>query len=242
MGCRKIFVAGAIALGVSLVAGCTTAPAPPPAPKPVYEYRPYPPNGAAPNLAIPPVGADGVRATINRGISGNQAIWNLRSAYNVAALNCSRPEHASLVDGYGSFLNIHKSSLSSANRALDSEFRSRHGSKYIREREGLQTQVYNYFALPPVLPSLCDTMLTVGKELQGLAPGQLETYAATGIPRLEALYLDFFDRYDKYRRDFAQWQIDYQAKYGVPPADGYFLPGEPRVQVQPVAAPAPAAP
>ena len=221
-----------IAAAIAVLAACAPKPVEtPPAPPPV-SYRPYPPMGAAPNLTIPALGADGTRLTINSGISSKQAAWNLRSAYNVAALNCQKSEHAPILANYGDFLKTHKSSLSSINRSLDSEFKARHGRSYIREREAFQTQVYNYFALPPVLPSFCDATLSLGQELRSIAPSQLETYAPTGLAKIELVFHEFFDSFDRYRREFAQWQADYEAKYGTPPPAGYFLPGESRIQSQ----------
>lgn len=214
------------------LAACAPAPVEvQPTPAPV-SYRPYPPMGAAPNLAIPPVGTDGTRLTINSGISSKQAAWNLRSAYNVAALNCQKAEHASILANYGEFLKLHKVSLSSINRSLDSEFKAKHGRGYIRKREAFQTQVYNYFALPPVMPSFCDATLALGQELRSIPSGQLETYAPTGLAKIEMTFHNFFNSYDQYRRDFALWQTGFEAKYGSPPPDGYFLPGERRIQSQ----------
>lgn len=232
--------AGFAAALIAAIAACTTAPPPPPPPKVVKaERRPYPPFGASPNLTIPAAGVDGTRLTINSNLSSRQAAWNLRSAYNVAALNCMSPEHAPLVADYGDFLKTHERTLKSINNALDSEFKAQYGRKYIAHREVFQTQVYNYFALPPTMPSFCDTALSVGQELKVIPSGQLESYAPAALARLEGVFLDFFNRYEQYRRDFVQWQIDYTAKYGSPPSDGYFLPGETRYQPQPVATVAP---
>ena len=236
----KALTGSVLVAGTAILSACTSAtqPLPPPAPAPKYVGRPYPPMGAAPNLTIPPAGVDGTRLTINSGLSPRQAAWNLRSALNVAALNCTRPEYAGIVTDYGNFLKTHGRTLSEINRALDDSFKAQYGKRYIAEREAVQTQVYNYFALPPVVPALCDTTLGMSRELQAIAPGQLELFAPSSLARLEAVYLDFFDRYERYRRDFAQWQIDYERKYGTPPADGYFLPGEPRYRQQYPAGPA----
>ena len=233
LGRTRLLLAGAVVVAISLVSACTTAPPPPPpASAPKYVSRPYPPMGAAPNLTIPPTGVDGTRLTINRALSVRQAVWNLRSAYNVAALNCTKPQYAPILTNYGDFLKKHEKALRSINSALDQDFKAQFGSGYIAKRENFQTQVYNYFALPAVIPALCDTTLAMGPELGAIAPGQLELYAPSSLAKLETVYLDFFDRYDLYRRDFVQWQIDYETKYGSPPPAGYYLPGEPRYQTQ----------
>ncbi len=84
-----------IACGVAVLGGCarktpevaTVTPppilVPPPAPKP------QPPQGAAPNLTIPAATPDGGYATLNRGLTSDAALWHLRAALNVAALQCN---------------------------------------------------------------------------------------------------------------------------------------------------------
>ncbi|MGC5341165.1 hypothetical protein ACPXBC_31935, partial [Escherichia coli] len=72
---------GAGALAVAL-ASCTPkrVPLPPPPPPPVVVIppRPVPPDGASPVLVTPPVDEQCVRESVNRRISSNQLIWNLR--------------------------------------------------------------------------------------------------------------------------------------------------------------------
>ena len=170
--------------------------------------------GAAANLRIPPRGIDGTRQTVNSGLSSMQAAWNLRSAYNVAALNCRAAQHAPILSGYADFLKSHSRTLSSINKALDREFKEKYGSNYIREREAFQTQVYNYFALPPVLPAFCDAAVAVGQDLRTVSSSQLKTDAPQQLARLEAVYQDFFNRYEQYRIDLAAWEALYGSQYG----------------------------
>ena len=60
--------------------------------------RPIPPNGAAYVMSIPRLGADGVRQTVNSGLSADERAWNFRAAWNVAALNCLAPEYQPILD------------------------------------------------------------------------------------------------------------------------------------------------
>lgn len=179
---------------------------------------PYPPMGASPNFVVPPVDAAGVRQTVNLGISPAQKTWNLRSAYNVAALNCQRPEHAQIVVNYRSFLKAHARKLTSVNTAVDTEFRSRHGAGFIRPREAYMTQVYNYFALPPTLPAFCDAALAMSNEALPVKSADLDAFAAASLPRIENVFLEFFNSYDQYRADLAAWQARYRPTAIVPPA------------------------
>ena len=113
---QRLLLGGAIAI-LSVLAACAPKapppPPPPPPPKPVVYIppRPRPPISAPAGVAVPPLGANGVRQTVNANLSPTQATWNFRSAYNVAALNCLKPEHADILVGYRAFLKSHARGL-----------------------------------------------------------------------------------------------------------------------------------
>ena len=171
--------------------------------------RPVPPLNAPTNLTIPPLGPDGSRITVNSNLSTAQAVWNLRSGLNVAALNCLSPEHAPILARYGALLKDHAKSLKAANAELDKTFRSQHGPKFIPIRETYQTQVYNYFALPPVMPAFCNAALALSTELGAVPVGQLESFAPGGLAKLDTVFREFFNSYDQYRSDLAVWEMRY---------------------------------
>jgi hypothetical protein len=225
---NKIVSGGlAAVLGAALLAGCgekkpiaVVLPPPPIAPPVVIPPRPYPPIGAPANMAIPSLGPDGVRSTVNAHLSATQTLWNFRSAYNVAALNCLRPEHGEIVVGYRAFLKKHAKGLQAANRGVDSEFKAKHGASFIRPREAYMTQVYNYFANPVTLRAFCDASLAMSREAQLVAPAQLSTFSATELPKIEQVFEAFFRAYEQYRIDAANWDARYAPR---PTAAG--LPG-----------------
>jgi hypothetical protein len=171
-------------------------------------------------MAIPAVGIDGVRQTVNAGISPTQTLWNLRSGLNVAALNCLKPQHSMLVDNYKILLKRHSRELSRANRDLAGEYRAQHGSNYRKVQDSYMTRVYNYFALPPTLPQFCDAALEVSHDVAQVTPGALKEFAASGLPRIEAVFEDFYKSYEQYRVDLAAWDARYGAgslpSYGQP--------------------------
>lgn len=214
-GLRIVVVtAGSAALAAC---GATSAPpprvalpAPPSAPKAmVIPPRPLPPTGAVERMTIPALGRDGQRLTVNRGISSMQTLWNLRSGLNVAALNCQRAQHTALVDNYKVLLKRHSRELAKANTALAAEYRKAHGASYRSVQDTYMTRVYNYFALPPTLPQFCDAALAVSGEVVKVAPGGLEQYSLTALPRLEAVFENFFRSYEQYRVDLTAWDSRY---------------------------------
>lgn len=210
-GLRHLLAGGPVLATAVVLAGCATQPAPqaPPPVAVVIPPRPMPPMGASPNLVVPALRTDGTRQTVNSDITNMQAVWNLRSAYNVAALNCLGPQYAPIVTSYGAFLKTHAKTLNAANKDMDKRFKADFGKSYIRERETYLTQVYNYFALPPVVPSLCNEVLAMSGEISAVPAGKLEDYAATGLARMNQPFADFFNSYEQYRSDLTAWEARY---------------------------------
>ena len=184
-------------------------------------------------MTIPMVAPSGVRQTVNANLTPAQTTWNLRSALNVAALNCQAPEYASLVDNYGAMLKRNARELSATNRALQSEFRQRYGATYRDVQDSYMTQVYNYFALPPAKEDFCDVAHAVGAEALAVEPGDLEVFAASALPRIESVFEDFFRAYEQYRIDLAAWDSRYAQPTVTTTVQGYTNPLDPAVNVEP---------
>lgn len=211
---RVFPLAGAIvAATLAVLAGCAKPPPPPPPPPPpvvVIPPKPTPPMGAPPEMTVPSKTEDGTRHTVNYGISTAQAVWNFRSGYNVAALNCVEAEYLPILDGYKRFLKVYDKSLDQASKDIDASFRTQHtGRAAIVARETYQTQVYNFFSLPPVDSGFCKAAMEVSAELLTVDPTQFDSWSYTGLAKLEAPFKAFFDAYDQYRADLAAWQARY---------------------------------
>lgn len=200
--------------GLALVlASCAKAPPPPTPPPPpkivIVPPKPMPPNGAAPTFAIPRADANGLRQSVNRNISPSQALWNLRSAYNVAALNCSAAKHADILPRYRAFLTTNAKVLTLTNKTVDAEFRKKYGASFVRPREEYMTAVYNHFALPPTLTDFCDAVMAVSRDGMTVKPADLQAFAVLNLPNIEVVFDDFYRRYEKYRVDLAAWEAQY---------------------------------
>lgn len=212
-------VAGIAAVAGSLIlAACAPKPAPPPPPPPpppkvvTIPPRPVAPNGAAETMALPPRDAFGVRQTVNYRLTPAQMTWNLRSAFNVAALNCLDPKYEPIVVAYRVFLKNHSKKLKGTQKTLDTEWRGRFGATFRGEQDAYNTQVYNYFALPPVLANFCDASLVMSQESLPVVPAELDAFAARWVPQLESVYDQFFLSYEAFQLSAAQWD----AQYGPP--------------------------
>lgn len=202
---------------ISAVAACAPAPvkvAPPPIPlpppPPPPPAMPLPPGGAALSMTIPPVGLDGVRVTPNRGLSRDEQIWHFRSALNVAALNCQGPVWGQIATEYNKFIVTHKVLLSKTSKSVDREYVKRYPKENgLRVRDTRMTDLYNYFALPPVRAQYCDLSLRKVQEANLLPTDALAEYAVTGITDIDNLFVNFYDAYVQYERDLADWNMKY---------------------------------
>jgi hypothetical protein len=197
------------------------AEAPPPVPQIVIPQRPYPPDFSPAGLVMPAMRADGLFESPNRNITPSQMLWNLRAAYNVAALNCPEPNRTEITTSYRAFLKAHARTLAAANRQVDAEFRAKYGAGFVKPREQYMTFVYNGFAFPPTLPAFCNAALAFSRDAKAVKSANLQSYAATALPSIEIVFDDFRRRYVKYQTDLAAWDQQYLAlyisRYGPPP-------------------------
>ena len=203
---------------IGAVAACTPKPAPipPPPPAPVIVVppprptMPLPPGGAASSTTLPAFGIDGVRITPNRGLSREETVWHFRAALNVAALNCQGPVWGAIAQNYNKYLVLHKARLNSVNLAVDNEYRKRFpGQNALRVRDTRMTDLYNYFAFPPVRREYCDAALQKSNEVIGLPLTALPEYSIGGLADLDGIFLKFYDSYAQYQRDIADWNLRY---------------------------------
>ena len=184
------------------LAGCAgqkqaAAPAlPAPVPAPVRSAAPVPPDGAASGLTIPARLADGSYATPNRNVSAAGAVWHLRAAFNVAALNC--PD-AALAPAYNQLLATHRHALAAAHRTLTAE----HGG--MASFDPAMTRLYNYFAQPPVLARFCAQAGPLLHQAAALPAGSIDAFAVTALAAIDQPFGAFYARYDRYRTDLAAW-------------------------------------
>jgi hypothetical protein len=163
---------------------------------------------------LPAFGADGARQTPNRGLSRDEAIWNFRSAINVAALNCQGPIWGAIAQNYNKMIVVHKTRLNQSNLAVDNEYRKRFpGQNALRVRDTRSTELYNFFALPPVREEFCNISLRQSAEVLALPVAGFPDYAVSALNETDNIFQRFYEAYAKYERDLADWNL----KYGTQP-------------------------
>ena len=205
------------ALAGAMLAGCAVKPPPPPeiarvAPPPlVAPPRPQASARVAETFRTPPRDSYGKYQTPNGNLSSEEALWHLRMGLNVAALSCY-DDTDSVNAAYGNFLTLHQSRLAAANTAMDRLWVERAGKSEAKAaRDNHSVEVYNFFALPMVTPSLCATAAKVLATANATPSDQLEGYASVGLAELEGPFIAFFDSYDQYRVAAAEWDQLYGA-------------------------------
>lgn len=213
----------AVAAALTLLGACATPapPPPPPAPPPppVVErtpYRPLPPGGASYVMQMPPKDATGQRITVNAGLSDDETVWHFRSAWNVAALNCTAAQYQPILTAYSAFISDHAREIKRVNDRIEADYRQANGGRRagILAREERMTGVYNYFALPPARSGFCRAALDISNRALAAPPSDPASFAAANFALLEAPFYTFFTEYERYQSLSADWDARYGDLYG----------------------------
>jgi hypothetical protein len=213
MSATRRFLGRISLVSLAAIAACSTPPPPPPPTPPppvVPTIRPTPPDNAVEGMSIPEKGADGKYLTANRGVTTNTALWHVRMALNVAALNCDKYGPTARTQ-YNQILTVHRDMLDSANDAVDRNYTVAYGGSAVGMRERLNTVVYNFFALPPVIKHFCPVAVTVGAKMLSTPSSQLLALAPEWLAELEKPFQDFYEAYADYLRRLAEWQSRFGA-------------------------------
>jgi hypothetical protein len=179
-------------------------------------YRPLPPQGAAYVMAIPELGPDGKRMTVNRGLTDDETVWHFRSGWNVAALNCTTTEYEPINTAYTAYVRNFSGPLAEVNRRIESTYRRQFSARRasIQAREKVMTSVYNFFALPPARANFCRTALDLSNRYLSSPPTDPVAFGLANLVTLEAPFDAFFLDYEKYERESAAWDAKWGAMFG----------------------------
>jgi hypothetical protein len=164
----------------------------------------------------PARGPDGRRITINSNLTNDQLVWNLRSAWNVAALNCLAPEYEPILLGYRDFLTRNVKALKAVNDRLEKTYAGSYRSRRdaIVARDGYTTKVYNFFAEPAARAGFCRAALDMANRALAAPPTDALAFAQSNLEGLLVPFEQFFDEYEAYQRASAEWDAKWGALYG----------------------------
>lgn len=114
-------------------------------------------------------------------LSELEAIWNMRAALNVAALQCQHDPHLALPDRYNTFIRLHADELK---QVYDKLVRHRGGqAKFDR----INTQVYNQYATVREKQEFCNVAADVSVVAMNAAPYGLGSVASNVYRNLSRL-------------------------------------------------------
>ena len=125
-----------------------------------YDFRGPPVTGTEPEIGMPLPGA--TAAEIRAGLT-----WNLRSALNVAALQCDFQPMLLTTDNYNSMLKDHKDELLAAFNTLNGYFVRTAKTKAAGQSafDKFGTRTYSAFSTVQAQYGFCQTAAKVGREV-----------------------------------------------------------------------------
>jgi hypothetical protein len=210
------------ATGIVLVALTACAPTPPPlatprptpAPAPVaaIPYRPQPPGNAADTQQLPRRDAAGRFVTINSGITGERAFWQLKTGLNVAAIGCRGPNESTLVAAYNQIIKSHTRTIVAAEKKVIADLGKENRTTGVKERDKLSTQLFNYFAQPPAQRAFCDRAVVLAQTVATTPSAQLYANATDQLATLDQPFTDFYTAFERYKLESADWDARYGAR------------------------------
>ncbi|AWW74013.1 hypothetical protein CD351_06180 [Erythrobacter sp. KY5] len=167
-------------------------------------------------MNIPARNMVGQRETINRGITDDEKVWHFRSAWNVAALNCTSAQYEPVLSAYSAYIADFARPLRQVNERIDRTYRQEMGARRagILAREEQMTAVYNFFALPPARARFCRAALDISNRYNAARPSDPAAFAIDNFALLEAPFDLFFDEYEQYQRASYEWDVKYGDMFG----------------------------
>jgi hypothetical protein len=117
-----------------------------------------------------------------------EAVWKMRAALNVAALQCQYDPALKVVDNYNQFVRRHSSELESARTTMEGNYRRRFGKSWAGQFDRYNTRNYNSFSATGAQVAYCTKMGEVGTKTLAMDPGTLAPYAETTVPEIRAIF------------------------------------------------------
>ena len=123
------------------------------------------------------------------------AVWSLRSALNVAALQCQFSPFLATVRTYNDLLKQHDKEFSGAYKAMEKHFLRHDGSIGRRNFDSFTTRLYNSFSALDAQIGFCEASGTVGRAALAVRPGDIQRFAGDAVRRVRAAMVPVTDPY-----------------------------------------------
>jgi hypothetical protein len=114
------------------------------------------------------------------------AVWNMRAALNVAALQCQYSRWLKAVPNYNDMLNNHSEELGDAVKVLRGHFTRYFKKAGPTEFDRFNTRLYSSYVTLDATFNYCDVAGRIGKDVRGMKPGTLYTVAPAAMADLRA--------------------------------------------------------
>ncbi len=191
------YLVGALAIGLAAPAAAA------PAKKPVADKKAPAASArkAAKTVVVlaPPVPAEEVKrpggfmvpkavvlVSPTQAESEANAVWNLRAALNVAALQCQFSQFLKTTKNYNSFLQAHSEELVRAQTTMVGHFKRTDGAKALNRFDEYTTRTYNSYSTLDAQYAFCNAAGYVGRLALAVPKGQLGAAALAQAPAIRA--------------------------------------------------------
>ena len=114
------------------------------------------------------------------------AVWNLRAALNVAALQCQYSQFLRTTKNYNSFLQAHSEELVRAQAAMVAHFRRTDGKMALNRFDEYTTRTYNSYSTLDAQYAFCESAGLVGRHALQVPKGKLGITALARGPEIRA--------------------------------------------------------
>jgi hypothetical protein len=196
--CVSIFRSLVLATFAVVVAAAPAAAAPPKKPppksksaaKPAAKPVAKPAAPAEPEVRVPPGGFMVPKVVVlkNPTLAEREAnaVWNIRAALNVAALQCQFSPFLRTVKTYNSFLQAHSEELSRAQATMIGHFKRTDGAKALTSFDMYTTRTYNSYSTLDAQYAFCNAAGIVGRRALAVPKGKLGEVALAHGPEIRA--------------------------------------------------------
>lgn len=151
------------------------------------DHRGPPVTGAEPGLFVPSM-PDAQPADTRANL-----IWNLRSALNVAALNCQFWPTIDAVDNYNNILLHHADELAAAYEGLKAYFRRVSGNQWQSRMDEYTTSMYQSYVLVGAQRSFCHAAAETARDALSQPKGQLYVTAQNRMRQMRNSLTSYAD-------------------------------------------------